>query len=83
MRCLSPGFPSAVHLSGPALGHNRFAERGGGGASGEAGSSQSHCGFLPLDGGVSHGGGGHSPEDGGLAHRHGGLPPGDGGVAHG
>lgn len=80
--CLSPGSRCPFHLGVPALGRQGFAEGGGGGSPAEAGPSQSHSRLLPLNGGVSHGGGGHSPEDGGLAHGDGGFPPGYGGVPH-
>lgn len=80
--CLGPGFRGPVHLGVLALGHQGFAEGGGCGSPAEAGPSQSHRRLLPLDGGVSHGGGGHSPEDGGVAHSYSSLSPGYGGASH-
>ena len=80
--CLSPGFRGPVHLGGPALGHQGFAEGGGRGSPGEAGPSKSHGRLLPLNGRVSHGGGGHSPEDGGVAQGDCSFSPGYGGLSH-
>lgn len=80
--CLSPGFKGPFHLGVLALGHQGFAEGGGCGSPAEACPSQSHSRLLPLDGGVSHGGGGHSPEDGGVAHGYSSLSPGYRGASH-
>ena len=75
-------FSRPFHLGVPALGHQGFAEGGGCGSPTEAGPSQSHSRLLPLDGGISHGGGGHSPEDGGVSQGDGSLSPGYGGLSH-